>query len=435
MSVIFIIIISFLISFAWLYYFKLIDLFEQEKIFHLVVTFVLGTIIPFSIYFIHDYIYYPLGIYETGKPFEDFFFFFLGVGLLEEAIKLIPVIIVFYLIRKAINEPLDYVKYICVSALGFAFGENIEYALNYGGSVLMGRSILSVPGHMFFSAMFIYGWIEYKFHNQKFRIVPLYLVMGALCHGIYDFLWTFKLPVIGILINTCFFFILISVFVTILNNCLNISPFYSPRKIVDQEIVRKRLFLFYVGIIVSILVYAGYYEGIEYAFGAFLLLLIWKSTILLVLIVRLSRFSIVPNLKNRVRIKFPFYYNSNPSKNDIRAFFGFFTIRGEPYNAAKISMLYHEPLKVIPVNAKKSYLNQIYFGIIENKIFENDTLYFLLKIYLDAEKINYQHFVLIPKTEGQMYSMDGHPIAALHGIDKSNGTKLYFHEWVILKKK
>jgi hypothetical protein len=83
---------------------------------------------------------------------------------------------------------------------------------------------------------------------------------------------------------------------------------------------------------------------------------------------------------------------------------------------------------------KKSYLKQICNGIIEKKMIENDSLYFLLKIHLDNDGTNYQHFVLIPKTDGQMYSKDGNPIAGLHRIERNQGTKLFFHEWVVLKK-
>lgn len=432
MNILFIVIISFLISFTWLHYFKKIDLFEQEKVWHIVATFLLGTVIPFSIYIIHEYIYYPLGISDSPEPFNSFLFYVFGVGLLEEIIKCIPVLIVIFVFKKAINEPLDYVKYICVSALGFAFGENIEYAINYGGHVLLPRAILAVPAHMFFSSIFIYGIIEFRYAAKKWETVLVFMFLAALTHGLYDFLIVFKVPIFGSIINIAFFMVTISLFVNILNNCLNISPFYSPKKVIDQEEIRRYLIRFYFLITLSILVFTTISEGFKIAFKSYVWLMFWESIILYVLIVRLSRFSIIPNQKNKLRVKFPFYISKNPSQKDFRTLFGLLTIRGESYNEAKISMLYEEEIRVIPLSKKNSYLNTIYTGIIEKKCYENNTIYFLLKIYLNTHKTEYKHFILIPKKEGLSFNADGHPIVGLNGIGDAN--KLYFHEWVVIKK-
>ena len=435
MSIIFIVIISFFISFTWLHYFKKIDLFEQEKIFHIVVTFVLGTVFPFSIYLIHYFIYQPLGIHESEDPVYNFLFYTFGVGLLEELIKFVPVLIIIYVFKKAINEPLDYVKYICVSALGFAFGENIEYALNYGGHVLLSRSILSVPGHMFFSAIFIYGIVEFKYDKKDFFIVLKYIFLAALAHGIYDFLLEFHVPFFSVAIHILFFMILISTFVNILNNCLNISPFYNPKMSVDQQMIRKYLVRYYFIIVLFILIFAAIDEGVEVALGTYLWLMIWESSILFILIVRLSRFSIIPNHKNKIRIKLPFYFNPQPNRNDFLFFFGFFTIRGESYNSHQITRLFEEHIKVIPLSVNRSYLKQIFEGIIEKKVHENNTVYFLLKIYLDSGKQVHKYFVLTPKTDGLTHNADGNPIVALNAINHDKLPKIEFLEWVVLKKK
>ena len=434
MAIIFIIIISFLISSAWLHYFKKIDLFEQEKLSHVVITFILGTLFPLIIFPTYWFVFEPLGISESSNPVLNFLFFVFGVGMLEEVVKFIPVLIIIYVFKKAVNEPLDYVKYICISALGFAFGENIEYAVGYGGHVLLVRSILAVPGHMFFSAIFIYGLIEHKYHNKGQGTILFYILMASLAHGIYDFILELNIPILGGLIHMLFFMILISVFVTILNNCLNTSPFYSPKLVIDQELVRKYLIRFYLAICLTILVFTAVVEGTRVAIGTYLWLMFWQSFILIVLITRLSRFSIIPNQKNKVRIKLPFHFKRDPSRNQM-SFFGGFTIRGESYNDAKISRLYNEEIKIIPLSAKKSFLNKIHDGIIEKKLSENGVIYFLVRVYLDPRKLIYQHFVLIPKTDGLTHNADGHPIAGLNTINKDHGTRLDFHEWVILKKK
>ncbi len=435
MNVLFIALISFLISFTWIFYFYKIDLFELEKKHHLIITFLLGTAIPFSIYPIHDYVYDPLGISNSEDPVYSFLFFVFGVGFLEEVIKFIPVLLVFFLFKKAINEPLDYVKYICISALGFAFGENIEYALHYGGYVLLGRSILSVPAHMFFSSIFIYGLMEYKYDNKSWHNVVQYMFLGMLAHGMYDFLLSFESRLMAELTNVIFFMIVISAFANILNNCLNLSPFYSPKKTIDQQKIRMYLFRFYMGIIFSILIFTTVVENIETTIYLCLWFLFWEAWILYILIVRLSRFSIISNHKAKIRIKFPFYVSKSRSQNDMRFLFGLFVIRGESYNDSKISSLYDEEIMILPVSLRKSYLNKKHDGRIENKVYENGNLYYLLRLYLDQDKISFKNYVLMPKKEGLSFNADGNPIVSLNEIIENDGKKLYFREWVILKKK
>lgn len=431
-----IIIISLAISFTWLFYFYKIDVFEREKLKHITLTFILGSIIPFVIYPLHTYVFRPLNIHQGNDVFSSFLFFTIGVGLVEETIKLIPLIIVIYFFRKELNEPLDYVLYICVSALGFAFGENIEYALNYGHHVLIVRSILSVPAHMFFSALFVYGYIEYKYNSKPKSFVVLFLVLGMLAHGIYDFLLELHLPFLSSLLNVIFFFLCVEAFVTIINNCLNNSPFHTPKKVIDQVLIRKILVNFYVPIIILTLIVTVVFEDAATALGSYMFLMFWQVSILLVIIVRLSRLSIMPKQWNPIRVSFPFHYKNQNNSDDFMFLFGILTIKGEGYNNAKISSFYQEEIKVVPLSKKQSYLNKVHIGIIEKKLFQNETVFYLLKIYLDETKNpnNVRHFLLKAKTKGITHTEEDNPIVSLNTIDKTGETKLVFKEWVILKK-
>ena len=342
MSLFVVISVSFLISFIWINYFKNIDLFEKEKLIHVVFTFVLGCIIPFSIFFVHDYIYKPLGISNSNDFVFSFFYNFLGIGLLEEIIKLIPVIITLLVFKKAINEPLDYIKYIGISALGFAFGENIEYAIEYGQNVLLGRAILSVPGHLFFSAIFIYGYVEYVFFNKSYQRIILFMILGALAHGIYDYLLEFELAFLGKILHFIFFMLIISVFITILNNCVNMSPFYSSKKVINQDKVRNYLLRLYLTTLTLILIITAIYQGFAVAIGSYFYLLLVDGTILVLLIVRLSRFNIRPNYYEPIKLEFPFRLANNTNRNDLGIIFGLFVIKGDSYNSFKISALIEE---------------------------------------------------------------------------------------------
>lgn len=435
MELFFIILVSFLVSFTWIYYFKIIDVFEPEKTLHIIVTFILGTIIPFIIYPLHTYVYRPLGISDSEDPLLSFLFYVFGVGLPEEVIKFIPVLIVVIVFKKAANEPLDYLKYICISALGFAFGENIEYAMRYGQHVLLARSILSVPGHMFFSILFIYGFVEYKYNKKLLLEVPKYIMISILAHGLYDYSLGFESQMLGSLLNLVLFMFATSAFITSLNNGINNSPFYSPKKAIDQEKIRRRLLLFYIPLLLSILVLARVFKGYDTATSAYFALMSWQSLILYILIVRLSRFSIIPGQWNKVTFEFPFGIKSKNNRHDFRLLFGMLTIKGESYNDAKISALFEEEIHVVPLNSKGSHLNGIFEGIIEKKVTGEGITVYILKLYLNKSKTTFKHYLICAKTEGISFTAENHPIASLNSFDQAKNKKTIFHEWVILKNK
>ncbi|MCC6371025.1 MAG: PrsW family intramembrane metalloprotease [Bacteroidia bacterium] len=435
MNLIIIIILSLFISFIWLYYLKLIDVFENEKTKFILITFILGSIIPNIIYPIHTYIYEPLGIEKGSDPVSVFLYYTLGVGLLEEAIKILPVILILRFAKKEVNEPLDYVIYATVSALGFAFGENVEYAQAYGHEVLLMRSILSVPGHMFFSAMFIYGYVLYKHHQQPSKSIFLFATFGFVSHGIYDFLLSIESPLIGSLLNMIFFFLLVQIFITILNNSLNNSPFYKPNKTINQEKIRSQIAQLYVVVIFLIFAYYFYLNGATKGMRAFVWFLLFESFILGIIVVRLSRFSIIPGTWVPVKPEFPFtVITQNSQDNDFHIFFGILKIKGESYNDSAISQLYGEAIHIVPLSANRSALKKTHKGIIEKKLFLQAKAVFLVKVYFNDSVEQHKHFVLLAKTSGTTHAADNSPIASLNSLTSGDVGSLVFHEWVVLKK-
>lgn len=431
----FLIIISLFISGIWLYYLKLIDVFENEKWQYIGFTFVAGTIIPNVIFLVHDYLYEPLGIGNSKDPLNSFIYFTLGVGLLEEFVKLIPVLLVLKIYRKAINEPLDYIKYASVSALGFAFGENVEYAWSYGGEVLFGRAVLSVPGHLFFSAIFIYGFVLHKYTLRPRNLILRFAAISILSHGLYDYLLDFDLLFFGRVLNIVFFLLLVSVYSTILNNALNNSPFYTPDKTVDQDKVRHNMFLLYGIALFAVFLFDFFAKNLYHSYGAAINFIIYYGFILSTIVVRLSRFSIIPQVWKPVKPEFPFAYKTRQSANDFRVLFGLFTVKGESYNDYHISRLFKEEVYVLPLSKGNSIINGAKFGIIEQKIFLNERPVFVVKIWLDKKNNVYKHFLLLAKTEGVTHNRNNEPIASLNSINSPHNTKLVFHEWVVLKKK
>jgi RsiW-degrading membrane proteinase PrsW (M82 family) len=102
----------------WLGYFKRIDILEHEKITDTIIAFIIGFLTPT----LALWIYYGLeilGFNFNGELINDFFYSIFGVGLTEEISKLIGVLIAFKIIKKRINEPIDYLVFAGVVALVF----------------------------------------------------------------------------------------------------------------------------------------------------------------------------------------------------------------------------------------------------------------------------------------------------------------------------
>jgi len=441
---------SLAISLIWIHYLRRIDLFEREYTPHIVLVFILGALSPFMIDVLHIWVYHPLNINENGEWLNDSLFFTFGVGLPEEILKFIPAFLAVKYIKKASSEPLDYIVFACISALGFAFHENILYVRDYGLGVLSSRSVLSVSAHMFFSAMFMYGIVLSRFHNSKLGKlnIPLFILLAVISHGFYDFWLSIELANLGVLITILYYFLTISVFITILNNCMNNSPFYTPKKVIDSEKISRDMSLLYGGFLLAIIAAVCFIEDYVTGMALAFYLVIFRVLILGILIVRLSRFKIIPGRWNKIKPELPFsvinvrpteYYRGGTARGTsllrIR-------VKGESFNEVYLNAFLEEHLELLPVSAKRTVIGKKRLAFMEKKLFlKNDETFYLLRVILELEPEQSVFYLLKAKTSGSSRTPQGHPIAALLkikdpqklGDEFSSLADFPFLEWVILR--
>lgn len=120
----------------------------------------------------------------------------LAVGLLEEAVKLLPFWLVCIRLR-AFDEEIDGVIYASAVALGFASYENVLYLQFLEGAELIGRSVASPLTHALFAS--IWGWAIGRAIARKRPLLPAALVglsISAVAHGLYDFLLLAAPPIV-----------------------------------------------------------------------------------------------------------------------------------------------------------------------------------------------------------------------------------------------
>ena len=119
-------------------------------------------------------------------PTHPIYDYFVRVALVEEACKLIPVMIVAVRSRQ-MNEPMDGIIYAVAAALGFATVENVLYALWLGPAILVARAFTSTLAHLALSGLVGYQIGRWRMGRSPAHIwIAFFGVVGL--HGAYDLL-------------------------------------------------------------------------------------------------------------------------------------------------------------------------------------------------------------------------------------------------------
>jgi RsiW-degrading membrane proteinase PrsW (M82 family) len=115
----------------------------------------------------------------------------LGVGVIEEACKFVPLALFLYR-KRYFNEHTDGIIYFALAGLGFGLPENILYTMQYGTEAGKARLLLTPIFHAAITGMVGYFLIKGKLvkHSPWRILVPLSIAM--LLHGLYDFGLTAK---------------------------------------------------------------------------------------------------------------------------------------------------------------------------------------------------------------------------------------------------
>ncbi|MCE3295764.1 MAG: hypothetical protein K0R65_1478 [Crocinitomicaceae bacterium] len=437
------ILISLFIAWIWVDYYRLIDIYERDKLRYVIPTFVLGGASVLIVLGAHELFINDLGFDFNADPLNDFLMSTFQIGLLEEIAKTIPFLLVLGFFRKQFNEPVDFLFYISVSALGFSAVENVMYFYMKGPEIINGRAILASVGHMFDTSLVAYGIILYRYKKQNIAVVFLFLLLAALSHGIYDFWLLYKgAESYGWIITILYFLLTISIYATILNNCLNNSSFFTYKRVVDSHKVSGRLLLYYGIVFAAQFVFVAFKYNIENAVRGLLGSFWITGFIVVVTVVRLSRFKLIRERWHKIRFELPFYfgydadYGSARSRRSLR-------VKGESFNEVHITAFYEEYFDLVPVSRRATYLGMVKTSYIERKLFlKNDESYFVTRIYHDEARTNHDTYLLKPKKTSQTMIADKYPIVAILRANDlfdfenpAHDSKFNFVEWAYIKPK
>ncbi|MBK9515456.1 MAG: PrsW family intramembrane metalloprotease [Flavobacteriales bacterium] len=217
--------LSFLISYTWYRYLTWLDRFEPERTAWILVVFLLSCGTTFLVFPLGSLIIPNLGLVMDGTAYHDWWYAVIGIGLVEETVKLLPLLVILLFTRQA-DEPFDLILYASISALGFAFIENMQYLASSEFHAIGGRVLYASVAHMVFSSNVAYSIAMTRRAGWPWA-VGLFggLVLASFAHGFYDF-WLLAPDRPGVL-TLMFFLANIHLWVMMKNNLINLSPHYQ----------------------------------------------------------------------------------------------------------------------------------------------------------------------------------------------------------------
>jgi RsiW-degrading membrane proteinase PrsW (M82 family) len=204
----------------WFLFVRWWDLFDREPLGLCVLAVLLGAVASYGVLIGAD-VQRIFGLW--GPSGSGFLFYWWSVGVEEEIAKFLPVIVI-ALTTPVINEPIDWMVYGCLSALGFSVWENYSYLVHVGLGVGIIRTFLSTPFHLAMTGSIALMIPEAR--RRHWPVVPAVittLVAVALIHGTFDFLAS-REDTLGGLLSVALAFAWGEVFVRIMASADALSP-------------------------------------------------------------------------------------------------------------------------------------------------------------------------------------------------------------------
>lgn len=424
----------------WLDYFRKIDVFEAEKIKHLLVALFIGCFTPFlsiNIYRAID----AIGFTMTGDFTNDLFYTIFAIGVNEELCKIAGVAIAFRLLKKHINEPIDYLIYAGVVALGFSVVENFKYFNTYGIQIITTRAFYSALVHMINTTIIVYGFYRFQLFGKGKHIVNTVVafVVSATSHGLFDlFLIDDFLGWVTPFLSVIVYLVGINFWIQMLNNANNFSNHFSYEKIHFSANIFYRLLFWYLSTLIFTLAYNMIVFTPTRSLSYFFSSIRTDGFLFLVVIIRVSRFKIFRQKYFPIKLELPFYITRNEDE-DFRFFYFLpIKVRGENSFEYKLTTYLNKNIKLFPVTPRKTFIKSPREAMIVDKLLLHDDIVVYLVKLADSEKL----FFLKPKTRGVTEINEEYAIASLMsteaGIGVNNYQELRYNqlkplEWIYIK--
>ncbi len=387
-----------LTALLWFSFLKKTDVFEAESELNLILAFIIGFLTPTLALWIY-YAFEVLGFNTNGEPFNDLAFSIFGIGLIEELSKIFGVLLVIKLLKKQINEPIDYLIFTSVTALGFAVRENYIYFHNYGTELITGRALYSSLIHIINATICVYGIYCYKLFKKGRPILNTIaaILAAVFSHGLFDFfLINNVLGTCSTYVSLIIYLIGINFWTQMINNALNFSPFFTTNFIKPSSQIFYTIIFWFIILYLYKSFFVFYFNDIQTLGIAIVKDIITDGLFILIMALRVSRISLNQNEYNLIRIQIPIKWARNKDE-DLKLFWLFpLKIRGENQQEFNFIRYINKPFHIKPIIQETSILpNRVQISIIKKVKFKYEAIGYI--VVLNQFIFNKdQKFLLLP---------------------------------------
>ncbi|MBO6516538.1 MAG: PrsW family intramembrane metalloprotease [Bacteroidia bacterium] len=162
------------------------DRYDREPTRLLILAFILGFLSTIPAAWLEGKID-SLGIIHASSVAKTAVYAFVGVAIIEEAVKFL-VVFRFLYPKKDFDEPFDGITYCVMASMGFATLENIAYVIDYGATTGFMRMFTAVPAHAAFGVIMGYFMGLAKFDEERSNTYLAYALFApTILHAAYDF--------------------------------------------------------------------------------------------------------------------------------------------------------------------------------------------------------------------------------------------------------
>lgn len=173
-----------LVVVVWILFLLNVDVFRDARLKIKLVVLFLAVFLTPLVLMLYDMVEFRFKIFQEETVWKEIFI----TGLLEEAIKILPVLLALLFFRRSFYSPFTLLAASLASSLYFSFEENIIYFKDYYDiTIVSSRSIYSTTMHIISGSFVVYGIILYKYAKQSFFFIPLFFLMGISIHGVYNY--------------------------------------------------------------------------------------------------------------------------------------------------------------------------------------------------------------------------------------------------------
>lgn len=402
----------------WINFFQKIDILEPERLRDVMLAFCIGFLTPTIALWTYRGLD-SIGFDFNGDLFNDLMYSIFGVGLTEELSKLLGVGIAFFLLKKRINEPIDYLIFGGIVALGFSIRENFIYYSNYGSLVITGRTLISCLVHIINTSICVYGIYRFKIFQKgnSYLNSIIGISIAVASHGLFDFFLTHQ--IIGFFtpfLATIVYLIGVNFWIQMFNNAINYSPFFNYTKLFSTTKLYQTILLWYGVTVVIEFAYANFYNGFDIAVSKTLANIFKEGILLTIVALRTSRLKISKRKYFPVKIQSPIYITRNGDE-DYKILGIPLKIRGENEKEFRFLEYMAKDIQVCPTSKQNSIFKGNQKARLLKKYFlKNDVVAYLIEIYYQDETPN-QIYLLKPKTSGITIFSGLYPIGTLMNYD------------------